>query len=250
MADEKPPGDGTIWGEVLDQLTDALDQANLTDGSMRNVVVDGVRDALSALTGMGFPLEPDSESAPRSEEGPDITVVEGGRTEDTPASDAARPDLRVADPIDKAESDAAAAGVDEASGDDKGSHDGPMDDKSTWVRVLTSGQMEDAMQGILGDRFDLKGGFPSGQVAGLSSAVPPGEIAVGARQGAKELQTLFRGETARAYRVKCSEGDLRVIADGLPVESLSKGQSLDVEAKLIQAACEAEQSASGEYWRV
>ena len=250
MADEKPPGDGTIWGEVLDQLTDALDQANLTDGSMRNVVVDGVRDALSALTGMGFPLDPDSESAPRSDEGPDITVVEGGRTEDTPASDVARPDLRVADPIEDSDAKTTADDSGDTSSDDESGHEESSADKSTWVRVLTSGQMEDAMQGILGDRFDLKGGFPLPQGAGVSSSIPPGEIVVGAGQGAKELQTLFRGETARAYRVKCSAGDLRVIADGLPVESLSKGQSLDIEAKLIQAACEAEQSASGEYWRV
>lgn len=47
-------------------------------------------------------------------------------------------------------------------------------------------------------------------------------------------QTLFRGALARPYRLACDEGELRVVVDGAAVETLAEGQTLDVEAALIQ----------------
>lgn len=55
-------------------------------------------------------------------------------------------------------------------------------------------------------------------------------------------QTLFRGETARAYRIECDQGELRVVLDGAAVETVEAGQSIDVEAALIQVRGTAEGS--------
>lgn len=47
-------------------------------------------------------------------------------------------------------------------------------------------------------------------------------------------QTLFRGAEPRAYRLRCDDGELRVVVDGAAIEALAPGQTIDVEAALIQ----------------
>jgi len=61
-------------------------------------------------------------------------------------------------------------------------------------------------------------------------------------------QTVFHGAVARAYRLHCDAGVLRVSLDGQPAESLSQGQSLDVEARLIRLS--AQEDAGGWYTRL
>ena len=51
-----------------------------------------------------------------------------------------------------------------------------------------------------------------------------------------ETQTIFHGAATRAYRLHCERGALRVSLDGQPAESMTTGQSLDVEARLIRVS--------------
>jgi hypothetical protein len=62
-------------------------------------------------------------------------------------------------------------------------------------------------------------------------------------------QTLYRGPTVRAYRLLCREGSLGVQVDGVVVETLEAGQSVDVEGAEILALA-AEEGASGHYVRL
>ena len=49
-----------------------------------------------------------------------------------------------------------------------------------------------------------------------------------------DQQTVYRGELARGYRLHCSQGPMRILLDGQPVETVDVGQSIDVEARLIR----------------
>ncbi|MCB9758449.1 MAG: hypothetical protein H6739_01280 [Alphaproteobacteria bacterium] len=62
------------------------------------------------------------------------------------------------------------------------------------------------------------------------------------------LQTLYRGEAVRAYRVGCEQGSMAVSVDGMRVEQLGSGQSIDVEARLIRV--HADTRATGFYLRL
>lgn len=72
-----------------------------------------------------------------------------------------------------------------------------------------------------------------------------GQIRLGADGG---MQTILQAPGPRAYRLWCAAGALRVMADGQPVARLLPGQSLDVEAGLIQVS--ADEAASGGYRRL
>ena len=78
-----PPDDRDGVDDVLDQVEQALDQLRLGDGEARDALMEGVREALSEL-GLG------------GAGAPDIRVMDGGRGEDDPTSEAPTPDLRVA----------------------------------------------------------------------------------------------------------------------------------------------------------
>ncbi|MCB9676605.1 MAG: hypothetical protein H6737_15925 [Alphaproteobacteria bacterium] len=49
-----------------------------------------------------------------------------------------------------------------------------------------------------------------------------------------EHQTVFRGAAPRTYRIHCEGGGLEVLLDGLPADQMIGGQSIDVEASLVQ----------------
>lgn len=62
-------------------------------------------------------------------------------------------------------------------------------------------------------------------------------------------QTVFRGPEPRAYRVWCDQGCLDLAVDGVKVERLSPGQSIDIEAGLIRVTSE-EALSKGRYARL
>jgi len=59
------------------------------------------------------------------------------------------------------------------------------------------------------------------------------------RVAAGERQTILHAQAPRAYRLHGTSGTLRVHADGQPLATLRAGQSIDVEAALIQVSGEA-----------
>jgi hypothetical protein len=63
-------------------------------------------------------------------------------------------------------------------------------------------------------------------------------------------QTLFRGVRPRAYRVGCTRGVMRVSADGAPLERVTAGRSIDVEARVLQVTLAGEAVAAGRYVRL
>ncbi|GEM_PF-1984567 len=75
------------WGDVVNQVADALTDLNLQDGALRSALLDGLRSALGQVEGGGIDVD-----AP-----PDVVVVEGGRPDDGPPTARPVPDLRVAD---------------------------------------------------------------------------------------------------------------------------------------------------------
>ncbi len=81
--DDTHGGDALI-GDLLQQVSDALDEAELKDGAVRQALLDGVRDAFTSISG----------------DGPTVTVVDGGRMADTPPTSGERPELRIATPAE------------------------------------------------------------------------------------------------------------------------------------------------------
>ena len=77
--------------------------------------------------------------------------------------------------------------------------------------------------------------------------VRPGEGSIQLPE-AGGVQTILHARAPRAYRLRCGAGSLRVMAEGQPIASLLSGQSIDVEASLIQVSSAA--AASGRYQRL
>lgn len=90
MSTEPPRGP---WSDLMDQVRDALEDAGIGAGEVRDEVVQGVSDALRALRGAGS-----DPGAAGAGVGPHVDVVEGGRAEGSPVSAGPRPDLHVAEP--------------------------------------------------------------------------------------------------------------------------------------------------------
>lgn len=83
------------WADVLDQVREALDDAGVGAGEVRDELVRGVKDALHTL--QGRPDEPPQGQDPPAAS-PDVTIVPGGRADDAPPAPGSPPDLRVAPP--------------------------------------------------------------------------------------------------------------------------------------------------------
>ncbi len=80
------------WSDLLEQVRDALEDAGLGAGEVRDEVVHGVSEALRALRGDGIPGDlPEEDVAD-----PSVGVVEGGRAPGAPPTPGPRPDLHVA----------------------------------------------------------------------------------------------------------------------------------------------------------
>lgn len=215
---EQPPRDGDdVWSEVLDQVADALDEADLGDGATREALLDGVRQALE---GVGGTIDMDIEVVTEAgEPDPSVSVVEGGRTDTDPRTPGDKPNLRVAD-------------LPEDGFTDETEPDDPMRVRPvvTQVKVLRTPPRTTAS---------------SDAIPGLGQA---GWIQVAGGAGAEAAwQTLYKGACARLYRVGCTQGSLDVTLDGAQVERLRAGQSIDVEGCLVRVSAVDESSGRGGY---
>lgn len=212
---ERPPRDGDdIWSEVMDQVADALTEADLGTGLTREALLDGVREALEA---MGGPIEVDIEVMTSSEDtDPAVSVVEGGRTEADPRTPGDKPDLRVAD----LETDGATGEASESM---------PIRPVLTQVKMLRTARrtaMPEAIPGL-------------GQAGWIQVAGGGGVQAA--------WQTLYQGRLPRLYRIGCTQGSMDVTLDGEQVERLVAGQAIDVEGCLVRVSAVDEGSARGGY---
>jgi hypothetical protein len=135
---------------------------------------------------------------------PEVVVLDGGRKEGSAAPDPTGPP-----DLSVIDGDGRGPDIDFLDGD---LEDDDLLDESMRVRVIRSGS------------------------TGTRTA---GQIEV-----ADDLQTVYRGQTARTYRLHCDGGGLTVLLDGEEVDGIIGGQSIDVEAGLIQVR------GDGEGWYV
>jgi len=201
------------WSDVVDQVLDALDDANVSDTSTRDALAEGVRQALESLeSGVDLDVQILGEGFPFQDTDPvSVELVEGGRSTQEPRSEGKAPDLRIA------ESDAADEDPDNPSS------------MFTHVKVVSGNPNRSRKR-------PLPGLSESGwiHVAGGDSAD-------------SSWQTIYHGQTPRLYRVACSQGLLEVTADGQAIERLRPGQSIDIEARLIRVTTTDDGEAIGGY---
>ena len=71
------------WTDVIDQVLDALDDANVSDPDTRDALAEGVKTALESLeTGIGLDVQIIGEGFPEVDSPPPtVEVVAGGRTD-------------------------------------------------------------------------------------------------------------------------------------------------------------------------
>ena len=113
----------------------------------------------------------------------------------------------------------------------RGVDDPPAEGEPPSLRVAEPAEGEDTPGPQV--RIHLHRVEGAGQGGGVQGGVAIGRNGViSVEQGA--VQTLFRGEQPRPYRLFCTAGQLEVQVDGFPVEALHKGQSIDVEARLVR----------------
>lgn len=216
--------DDDRWTSVIDQVLEALDDAEVSDPSTREALAEGVRQAIESLeSGIGLDVQIIGEGFPTPEDEPPVVeVVTGGRSMDAPPTSGEKPKLRLADRKDDETKD------DEAENGPSG-NSSPRKPLHTKVKVLRN----------LGDRG------PSNNIPGLETT---GWIRVAAGADADSTwQTIYAGLRPRLYRVACSSGSLDVTVDGEPLERLLAGQSVDVEGTAIRVTTSTETGAIGGY---
>jgi hypothetical protein len=202
---------------VIDQVADALDELEIVEGAERNALLSNLRDVLGALDGFGTATLTVHAEAPEPEP-PDISVLEGGRSEET-AAGASRARLRIAPDADP----------------------GPAEEGVRDEDTQGSGAREHTRLSVR--RFPLP---PRRSEPPLNE--PPGAILlVPAVAGAAE-QTLLLGSELRAYRIRCTHGEMQVLVDDAPAFSLVAGQTVDVEGRRLRVA--AAGAAEGRYIRL
>ena len=217
-----PPRDPEDWDDVMGRVSDTLDELAMVEGPERDALLGSLRQVLGALGDL--PIDSVEVRAVRVDEDgveqeldvappvrPNVTLVEGGRDDDAPASDSPRPELRVESggdagwPVEIAATLSAQIGREEMGAD-------MLDSQPTKVRV--SGPRTRAAT----DAWSM--------------------IRLDPDLGREAWQTVFAGRQPRAYRLQCSSGELRVFVDGEPVTELAKGQSVDVEGSLVRVSSE------------
>lgn len=202
---------------VIDQVADALDELEIVDGAERNALLSNLRDVLGALDSFGTAtLTVHTEAA--EPEPPDISVLEGGRSE-TQAVAASRARLRIAP-------DADPGAADEGVRDEDTQGTGAREQTRLSVRRLP---------------------FPARRPEPSLNEPPGAILLVPAVAGAAE-QTLLLGSERRAYRIRCTQGEMQVLVDDAPAFSLAVGQTVDVEGRRLRVAAAA--AAEGRYIRL
>ena len=204
-----PPDDlDPNWQDLRKQVERALEEAGLSGGNLDEAVLEGVRQAFSAIddltsrvgAGTGEP-----EAGP-----PDVQVMDGGRA-DAPkgeprgADTENRPGLRLAPDLDEVLDSSEAPGP-------QGS-----------LRATLRPDVRIAVRRVGPERTTVR------RPSGVGDIRRRGGIAV--EQGAS--QTLYQGAAPRLYRVSCTDGSLRLELEGQPTCTLLPGQSTDVDARLL-----------------
>ena len=205
------------WTDVIDQVLEALDDADVADPSARDALAEGVRQALNSLeTGIGLDVQILGEGFPGSSDGPaPVEVVDGGRKLDQPRSVGDTPTLRIADTDETDET--------EISGEPAG----------IFTHVKLSHSTKPKRHRPL----------PGLAEAGWIHVAAPSDTAA----PETTWQTLYRGTRPRLYRVACSKGILDVSVDGEAIERLSPGQSIDVDGRAIRVSTSDLSDAIGGY---
>ena len=216
------------WSDVVKQVLDALDDADVADIDTRDALAEGVRQALESLeTGVGIDVQILGDERPFPEsESVSVELMEGGRRQEEPRSAGHAPDLRIANPEDNK--------------DDEPSHLDDLEDYGT-----ESPSMFTHVKVVRNNDPAQKTRKPHRVLPGLAEA---GWIHVaGSESPDASWQTVYQGATPRLYRVACSQGLMDVTADGDAVERLRPGQSIDIEARLIRVTTESQNEAIGGY---
>ena len=205
------------WSDVIHQVLDALNEANVDDPQTRDALADGVRQALESLeSGVDLNIElMGTETASSAPSGVAVEVVDGGRTDDSPPTEGKKPTLRIAEPAEEAETTPRTA------------TDSPF---VTQVKILQGDPLSTitAPRGLETDH---------GWISINNDGGPDGT-----------WQTVYQGLRARLYRIACLPGGrIDVTVDGAQVERLAPGQSVDVEGLAIRVTSPDEQCALGTY---
>lgn len=167
---------------LVDELSKELESAGFVNEDVQEELMQGIQDSLRAIFGQVFEPEP-----------PNVTVVEGGRTDDEPASSAPRPKLKVASFEDS----------DICNQEDI--LDGAFDSSNVSVRVIRSNG----------------GGVPS-----LGS----GNIHL---DGVNTVQCVYSGESPKMYRLLLFRGEAEIFSGDRIICVLKEKQSIDVEGMEI-----------------
>jgi len=155
------------------------------------------------------------QSAPTAS--PGVVVLDGGKNDEpTSQPERRRPELHVAPPVS------------ETADQDLGS------DVTAEVRIYR----------VDGDQLIPVDG-PSLTPAGLN---PDGIIDVPGGDGA--WQTIYRADSAHPYRLSCERGELDVAVNGVIVERLGTGPTIDISAKLLRVRSASDAPAKGRYSRL
>ena len=203
------------WSDVIHQVLDALHEANVDDPNTQKALAEGVRQALESMDS-GMDLNIEIMGTEGFDSNMEVEVVDGGRTADSPPTEGKKPSLRIADPSENMEAS------------------GPTEVESppyvTQVKVLKGNPF-----------FDGSMGGPLATDHGWITIPNNGEPDAA-------WQTIYQGLRPRLYRIACLDsGRIDVTVDGVQVERLNPGQSIDVEGLAIRVTSPDKQGATGNY---
>jgi hypothetical protein len=223
MAERPPDNPGLPWEEIARQVQIALEELPIGSPEAKGKLMEDLKSVMLSLEEFGLPFG--MVPPPPVRPAPDISVMAGGRDEDTGKDEGdegpvevERPDLKVApDPITEEEEP-----KEHPYGSDPGGG-------FNWFNL-----------GELGKSFTLPG----------MATTPPGDIRLSGADAEEGAQTLYTGTQARPYRIHCADGAMRVVVDGKSGEVLRASRSIDVEGTLIRVMLEKGSSAMGTFQRI
>ena len=195
---EPPKDDGTPLTSIISEISKGLDESSFVEDDIKGDLLEGIQDSLRALFGTGF-----------VQAEPNVQVVEGGRSDDSPPTPGQRPTLKVAEQEDY---------IEEAELSELGSTLNP----NISVRLF---------------KHDL---------SSITPKVPLTTGAICLKEGESE-QCIYAGRNVRLYRIVASRGALTIHADGKLIGSLQEGQSMDIEGAQIKVISDALQETYGSF---
>ena len=132
-------------------------------------------------------------------------------------------------------------------GSDRRTPEGPdlrVVDTEEAERIQQASAPEDQVQVRVFRAAHLASDEPRGVISGQ------GAILARYIDGERPWQTVYRGESARPYRLACDAGQLELAVDGSTVERMTPGQTVDVEARTIRVRAASSGDATGRYVRL